>query len=266
MEKIVIDKYLCVRCGQCVLTCPSRLYVQESPNNYPSTVPDAANNCISCNHCVAACPVGAIKVDGVDVKMCEPISKETIPRFDHIATLVRMRRSVRRFAPKPVDEKVIEQLMNVLRWAPSAKNGLPVKWIVVSGREKVRQVAELVINWMRGVKGLEALPVVWDQGIDPILRDAPVLVIAYTDQTAIWPVVDTSIAVETLDLCAAAMRLGSCWAGFFIRAAQSDPAIKKWLGLTEKQTVQGGLMIGHIGDEVYNRIPYRPDLDTRWIR
>ena len=266
MKKIVIDKYVCVRCGQCVLTCPSRLYIRESAKDYPSVVDSADEVCISCNHCVAACPVGAICINGIGTKECQPFSKATIPRFDHIATLVRMRRSIRRYDSKPLDEKTIAQLMDIVRWAPSAKNGLPVKWIVVSGHEKVRELAGLIIDWMRTVKGLESLVAAWDAGVDPVLRGAPCLIAAYTEDSALWPAVDTAIAIETLNLCATAMRLGSCWAGFFIRAAQNEPTINRYLGLTDKQTVHGGLMVGHINDEVYQRIPHRPELDLRWIR
>jgi nitroreductase len=177
-----------------------------------------------------------------------------------------MRRSIRQYDTKPLDEKVIAQLMDIVRWAPTARNGLPVKWIVVNGREKVHELAGLIVEWLRPIKGMESLAEAWDGGGDPILRGAPCLVVAYTEESALWPIVDTAIAVETLDLCATAMRLGSCWAGYFVRAAQSEPAINRWLGLTEKQTVHGGLMIGHINNEVYRRIPHRPELDLRWIR
>ena len=266
MDKINIDKYLCVRCGQCIVGCPGRLFYRNSLNDYPLKVENADKNCISCNHCVAACPVGAITVDGVDIKMCQDFVRESIPRFEHISTLVRMRRSIRRYSEKPLEEGVIEQLMDVVRWAPTARNGLPIKWIVVDNPKKLKELAGLVVNWIGLQPGGQPLVDAWNKGVDPIFRGAPCLIVAYTDSTAIWPVVDATIAVETLDLCVSAMRLGSCWAGYFIRAAQSDPAINRWFGLTENETVQGGLMLGHIGDEAYQRIPYRPELDLRWIR
>ena len=266
MKKIVVDKYTCARCGQCTLACPSRLFVQDTVKDYPSVVEGAGEICLSCHHCIAACPSGCIRVDGVSSKDCEPFTKEVTPRFDHIANLIRLRRSIRRYDPKPLDDKIIVQLLNVVRWAPSAKNGWPVKWIVVNGYEKVHELAGLVIEWMRPDEALKTLVAAWDAGKDPVLRGAPCLIVAYTDDSALWPVVDTTIAVETLDLCAAAMRLGSCWAGFFIRAAQNEPIINRWLGLRDTQTVHGGLMIGHIDSEVYRRIPPRPELDLRWIR
>ena len=266
MKKIVIDKYACVRCGQCLITCPSRLFSRETTKDYPSVIEEATDACIACHHCVAACPVSAISVDGVGGKDCDPLIKEILPRFDHIATLARVRRSIRRYEAKPLDEKIIVQLMDIVRWAPTAKNGLSVKWIVVNGLDKVHELAGLIVDWLRGKPGMESIAAAWDGGADPVLRNAPCLVVGYTEESAQWPIVDTAIAVETLDLCAAAMRLGSCWAGFFVRAAQNDPAINRWLGLNEKQTVHGGLMIGHTSDEVYRRIPHRPELDLKWIR
>lgn len=266
MDKIVIDKYSCVRCGQCSASCPSFLIRQETHNDYPSVIPKAEDFCISCNHCVAVCPVGAVTVGNVTSEMCEPVIKESFPRFDHIATLARMRRSIRRYADKPLDDRVIAQMLDVVRWAPTAKNGLPVKWLVVNSREKILELTELVLDWLQTQPGGEGLKSAWDRGIDPIFRGAPCLVAAYTRKDAMWPDVDTTIAVETLDLCVTAMRLGSCWAGYFVRTAQNDPKINQWFELDTDCTIRGGLMIGHIGDEVYQKMPYRPELDIHWVR
>ncbi|MDR0610604.1 MAG: nitroreductase family protein, partial [Planctomycetaceae bacterium] len=263
MDKIIIDKYLCVRCGQCIGACPAHLFYRPTLNDYPSTIEKADEYCISCNHCLAVCPVHAISVDGTSGEMCLDFVRESIPRFEHIATLARMRRSIRRYADKPLEKQIIEQLLDVVRWAPSAKNKLPVKWLVINNRNKILELEELVVRWMHTQPQLAAMREANEP--DGIFRGAPCVIAAYTDETAIWPAVDTAIAVETLDLCAAAMRLGSCWAGFFIRASQNDPAINQWLGLNETETVHGGLMLGYVGDEAYQRVPYRPELELRWI-
>ncbi|MDR1141833.1 MAG: 4Fe-4S binding protein, partial [Planctomycetaceae bacterium] len=59
MDKIIIDKYLCVRCGQCVGACPACLFARPTLNDYPSTIEKADEYCISCYHCLAVCPVHA---------------------------------------------------------------------------------------------------------------------------------------------------------------------------------------------------------------
>jgi len=211
-----------------------------------------------------------LTVDGIGAAECLEYDKSIIIRFEHIAHLVRGRRSIRRYSDKPVKDQVIQQLLDVVRWAPTAKNILPVKWVIVNSAEKVRELSGLVMDWIKEQPNSERLVEGWNKGYDPIFRGAPCVIGAYADDTASpqWATVDTAIAVETLDLCATAMRLGTCWAGIFVRAAQSahKPVLNKWLGLNKTETILGGLMLGHIGEETYRRIPYRPEAPKIWIR
>jgi nitroreductase len=225
--------------------------------------------CIGCHHCVSACAAGALTINGIGICDCSDFDTSAAIRFEQVAHLVRKRRSIRRYADKPLDNRIIEQLLDVVRWAPTAKNGLPIKWVIINNAGKVRELAGLVMDWIKKQPGTERMIEVWDKGGDPIFRGAPCVIGACTsDVTSHWSEIDTAIAVETLDLCAAAMRLGACWAGIFVRVAQSSEkmAINQWLGLKETETIHGGLMLGHIGDETYRRIPHRPEAPKIWIR
>ncbi|GHT44907.1 nitroreductase [Planctomycetales bacterium] len=269
MKNISLDKYLCVKCGQCVAVCPSHIFRRTTPNVYPVCTDYASEVCISCNHCQAVCPVGAIKVDGIGTDDCLSMSRDSVPRFEHIENLARARRSIRCYTDAAVEDKEIESLLDIVRYAPSARNGLPVKWIAVNNRKKVKELAGYVATWAETQLNSELLLAEWKSGNDPFFRGAPCVLAAYTNETAMWPVVDASIAVATLDLCATAKRLGSCWAGYFVRAAQSETdkaKINGWLGLKSDETVQGALMLGHCGEVTYQRIPYRPEAELRWIR
>lgn len=269
MPKITLDHSLCVRCGQCTLVCPNHIFQRESNSDYPTCIEEGEDICIRCYHCVAACPAAGLTIDGIEHKDCSEYDNNVFIRFDHVAHLVRSRRSIRRYSDKHVKGQVIEQLLDVVRWAPTAKNGLPVKWVIVNRAEKVRELAGLIMNWIKEQPNSERMVKEWDRGGDPIFRGAPCVIGAYTDDTsALWSPIDTAIAVETLDICAVAMRLGSCWAGIFVRAAQSShkPALNKWLGLNETETIHGGLMLGHIGEETYQCLPYRPEAPKIWIK
>jgi nitroreductase len=210
-----------------------------------------------------------LTVDNVGSRDCLEFDKTAAVRFEHVAHLARKRRSIRRYSDQPLEDRVIEQLLDVVRWAPTAKNGLPVKWVIINSAAKVRELAGLIMEGIKTQPNLVRMVEEWNKGNDPIFRGAPCVIGAYTDDVAAqWSPIDTAIAVETLDLCTAAMRLGACWAGIFVRAAQSPakPILNKWLGLKETDTIHGGLMIGHIGEEIYQRIPYRPEAPKIWIR
>ena len=268
MQKITLNKNLCVRCGQCTLVCPNRLHQRKTNKDFPVCTAETEGLCIDCYHCVAACPGKALTVDTIGSGDCLEFDKTAIIRFDHIAHLIRKRRSIRRYADKPLEERTIEQLLDVARWAPSAKNGLPLKWVIINNAKKVRELAGMIMEGIKKMSGTERMIEAWDNGGDPVFREAPCVIGAYTDDvTSQWSAIDAAIAVETLDICASAMRLGTCWAGIFVRAAQSSgKPLNKWLGLKETETIHGGLMLGHIGEETYQRIPYRPEAPKIWIR
>ncbi|MDR1485627.1 MAG: nitroreductase family protein [Planctomycetaceae bacterium] len=266
MSKIVIDKFKCVRCGQCILACPARVYTRKSPLESTVLASGGEERCIACNHCLAICPVNAISVDGLDGSDCDFFTEGVYPRLEHIVSLVQMRRSIRTYSGVPIEHSQMEQLLNAVRWAPTARNCLPVKWLVINGREKVVELGGLVIDWFKHLKGTEEILEAWDRGLDPIFRGAPCVVAAYTAADAAWAAVDCSIAVQTFDYCATAMRLGTCWAGYFIHVAQKEHGINKWLGLSRDEEIYAGLMLGNIGGEFYQKIPPRPEVKVKWIQ
>ena len=269
MPNITLDRYLCIQCGQCTLVCPNRIFQRKTNGDHPVCIEGAEELCISCYHCLSVCSGKALTIGGVVSDDCLESDKNIAIRFDHIAHLVRNRRSIRRYSDKPVKDQVIEQLLDVARWSPTAKNGRPVKWVIINSAKKVRELAGVVMDWIKEQPHSERMVEEWDRGGDPVFRGAPCVIGAYTDDaSALWSPIDAAIAVETLDLCAAAMRLGACWAGIFVRAAQSShkPVLNKWLGLSETETIHGGLMLGHISEESYQRIPYRSETPKIWIR
>jgi len=270
MRKITLDKKLCVRCGQCTLVCPFRIFQRQATNASPACIEGAEETCIACCHCVAACIGKAITIGDISADDCLEHEKYEAVRFENLAHLIRSRRSIRCYSKKPVEDRVIEQLLDVVRWAPTARNGLPVKWVIINGADKVKKLSDLVMEWIETQPGTERMVEAWKQGGDPVFRGAPCVIGASTSDTnphANWAAVDTAIAVETLEICATAMRLGVCWAGIFVRAAQSPykPIFNKWLGLSDTETIHGGLFIGHPGDVVYQRIPFRPEATKVWI-
>ena len=270
MPTITLDQTLCVHCGQCSLVCPNRIFQRHSNDDCPELIEEADEICIGCCHCVAACLGRSITIGTIAADDCWEYDKSVSIRFENLAHLVRSRRSIRCYADKPIDDRVIEQLLDVVRWAPTAKNALPVKWVVINSAHKVKELAGLVMNWIGSQPGSEKMVAAWHAGYDPVFRGAPCVVAAYTDDTAPlagWSPIDSAIAVETLDICASAMRLGACWAGLFVRAVQSEKStFNRWLGLSETETIHGALMLGHAGEVVYQRIPYRPEAPLIWIR
>jgi len=138
--------------------------------------------------------------------------------------LCRTRKSVRRFADRPVEREKIELCLEAARRAPSADNMQPWRFIVFDDPEKKAQLADAVF---RGAYALSKR-----------LAHAPVLVgllikenllvnkVAGVIQGTQWQLVDAGIGGEHFVLAAAEQGLGTCWIGWY-----DGRALIKHLGL-----------------------------------
>ena len=54
---------------------------------------------------------------------------------------IKERRSIRKFQDKPIDRKLIEEIVETARFAPSWKNTQIVRYLVVDDKEKIAAIA-----------------------------------------------------------------------------------------------------------------------------
>ncbi len=67
----------------------------------------------------------------------------TLPaRTDTLATLVRSRRSVRKFQDRPVARELVEQIIEAARWAPSPHGRQPWRFAVLTTQKLKLQLAD----------------------------------------------------------------------------------------------------------------------------
>ncbi len=61
--------------------------------------------------------------------------------MSHFAALVQSRRSIRRYQPRPIDRAVLEHILDLARWSPSAHNRQPWRFAVVESAAMKEQLA-----------------------------------------------------------------------------------------------------------------------------
>ena len=66
--------------------------------------------------------------------------------MNEVLKTIRQRRSVRKFSPRPVDEKDLELILEAARLAPSANNLQPWYFIVVSDKSLLDAMARAVVE------------------------------------------------------------------------------------------------------------------------
>lgn len=272
MDLISVDQQSCNQDGLCAAVCPAGLITFEK-DTIPGTIEGAEEICIACGHCIAICPTGSLRHRDMDVETCPPVVKEQQITADQCEQFLKSRRSIRVYRKEPVSKKTLERLLDVARYAPSGHNSQGVKWLVLSNLKELSHLSEIVAEWM--VFMLEKMPEFalsmhldrtlerWKEGTDVILRGAPVVVIAYGDKESRLAPTSCTIALTYLELAAAGMGLGCCWAGYFNAAAISFPKMKQALGLADDQQTFGAMMVGYPKFQ-YKRIPARQVQEISW--
>src|SRR6266480_6200660 len=72
-----------------------------------------------------------------------PDAMLTLPaRSGDLATLLKSRRSVRKYQARPVSRELIEQVLEAARWAPSPHGRQPWRFVVLTRQEVKQQLAD----------------------------------------------------------------------------------------------------------------------------
>jgi nitroreductase len=147
--------------------------------------------------------------------------------------VIMARNSVRTFRDIPVEDEKINYILDCARRAPSWGNSQCWRFIVLTDKEKITQLAKesMVFNH-------------W-------LKNAPALIIACADpadsgkQNGIdYYTVDVAIALEHLVLAAADVGLGACWIGGF-----HEEKIKEQLEIPKRIKVVALTPLGYPSDK-----------------
>ncbi|MCS7120401.1 MAG: nitroreductase family protein [Nitrososphaerota archaeon] len=174
--------------------------------------------------------------------------------------LIKTRRSVRRYTEKDVDLKFLSKVFEAARWAPSAHNSQPWRFIIINDSMIKRRLAEsMAMEWDKALMR-DGVPYEIRRSLikDSIARftAAPVLIIAcitmsgmdhYPDEERkrcehIMATQSLGAAIQNILLLAHSEGLGSCW---YCAPLFSQDTVRKVLGIPPDVEPQAVITIGY---------------------
>jgi len=269
MELFEVNQKTCKQDGICAADCPAGL-IDFQKDRYPTPVAEAEELCTRCGHCVAVCPTGSLSHREMSVEHCPPIKKDFQVTMEQCEHFMRSRRSIRVFKDKPVPREELLRLIEIARYAPTGRNSQSVEWMVLSNRDELHHLTTIIADWVRSTT--DNMPegdlMVWElkryeAGVDSILRGAPAVIVAHAEKESRMAPVDCTIALTYLELAAASMGLGCCWAGFFMSTATEFPPMMEALALPDGHQCFGAMMVGYPKFR-YQRMPLRKPPNITW--
>ena len=208
--------------------------------------------CRTCQHCLAVCPTGALTCNGVSADQCEPI--QPLPLPEDMLSLLRQRRSVRKYKNETLPPEILDKLKESLAWTPTGCNAHSLMFRVVKTKEEMsfyreetnRMIMKLVktgiMRWIYPAinRFLESI----QNGEDVIYRGAPHMIVAAVSEKAPCAEADPWIAMSYFDLLAQSFGLGTCWCGFAYYAFKYNRKLRKKLGFPKGFRIAAVLLFG----------------------
>ena len=312
---IIVDPDKCKGCKICVNSCPTSClqWDEKKRKPVPTSLGEMSLACIACNNCEAVCPENAIKAigfyfvtkgryktdQGKHENMYYPFNKsedklyELDKELNKVEKVIFKRRSVRLFSDKPVEKEKINRILEAGRFAPSAGNCQPYKFLVVTNRKineeidikcsrVLYKIKDLYVTRSKLKKAIVYIlsyisPRKWDQrpiaamekvqqlgGV--ITFKAPAVIHILKDVRGISePDIDVGIVAQNMVLSAHSLGLGTCIIGFIPSAVPFVPSVKKLLGIKYPYKLSLSIAVGYPKVRYDNRYVSRGKIPIEYI-
>ena len=275
-----INTDICTRCGLCNDDCVAGAIDSQ-------TMMINAKSCMGCGHCIAICPVAA-------PSLVDP-SSASLPQggSNAFASLVQLRRSVRRYRPEPISEQHLAALLDTVRFAPTGTNSQGMAVTVLASASKVQEAVGLALAFYQRLATIALNPLTrpvlrlvmgktrlhkllgyrhhlqealdQHQERDILAHNAPALFIFHAGKSSSTPAEDAVIWATTASLHAESLGIGTCYNGFLTRGINGSAKLRQFLKIPAGNKVYCCFTAG------YPRVNYarpapRPAVNVQLIR
>ena len=158
--------------------------------------------------------------------------------------MIKGRRSIRKYKDEVVDRALMEEIIEITRYAPSWTNSQTARWTLVDNTEVIAQFAT------KGVKGFV-------YNMDTLKNAKGVAVLSFVkgksgkldkyemegENTAKWEVFDAGIACQTFCLAAHAKGISTCIFGVI-----DEQESAQLVGLPKEESVAALIVYGYAVD------------------
>jgi nitroreductase len=172
-----------------------------------------------------------------------------------IFTLIKSRRSIRKYKDKPVPKKLVEQVVDAGIWAPSSMNRQPWKFVVVTNPEKLKFLTDEAKKELAKFLGSDEGRAHWGKDVaerfmkraksdeDVIFYNAPA-VIFVIQRVNVGNEFDYGLAVQNMMLFAHGNDLGTCPIGL-AKYLENSKTARETIGMKKDERLILALTLGY---------------------
>jgi nitroreductase len=158
---------------------------------------------------------------------------------------IKARRSIRSYQDKPLPKKVVNDILEAAKYAPTARNMQELEYKVITGKVLMDKLCVGIAAAMQK----EGMSLKSPPGGKPnFFYSAPLLIIITAPKDNMFAATDSGIAAENIMLYATSIDLGSCFIGM-AKLIERDKNLLKMVRIADNMTIVAAIICGYPAED-----------------
>jgi nitroreductase len=162
-------------------------------------------------------------------------------KMDNLMEIIKKRRSVRAYQDKKLPKKIVGNILEAARHAPTARNQQELEYKVITNKALIQKLSDGISDAIKR----DGLPLKAPPTRRPnYFYNAPLLLLITAPKENHWGQADAALAVQNVMLYATSIGLGSCFIGM-ARMIQRDEGLLQELHIIADRHIVAAVICGY---------------------
>lgn len=204
--------------------------------------------------------------------------------MNQIMANIKSRRSKRRFLDRNISEETIKEIIEAGRYAPSALNKQPWKFVVITNKDCIKKLSCIIKDKtakiarflpllklfryrLRDPQIIGAIKKTIAGSTDTVFHNAPLLILIASDRKESFAGKDCTLASQNMMLYANSLGISSCFIGR-AEMLQMSKRAKDIIGLPPRHNIHSAIVFGYVPESKDGPVvpERRRDNIINWVR
>ena len=283
---------LCSKCALCIEVCPCKI-IGLNAKEEVYFIQERKSICLHCGQCMAVCGTKSITVNGFSYDNDFIDLPENKIDYKNFVDFLSNRRSIRNYKNKSIPEKMLNQILDSISYAPFGAEPEKVHVTVVNSRKKIESALPYIADFLDSiVKWIEnpiasymikrkndqetfntlknhLYPIAKLQNYklefgDRITRNAPAIIIFHANRNAEEHTNNSLIFATYVMLAAHSLGLGTAMIGIVPAAINKVREVRDIFQIPKENEATNSVIIGYPKYK-YKRTIIRRNQKIEWI-